>query len=85
MYAAPSEDDSWVLEVDLGVFRRGLPRMRRTKTIGQGVDFMNRHLSSSLSRDPANGGINGSLFKYLKTLTYAGTLQLHKPTCHQVL
>ena len=46
--------------------------MRRTKTIGQGVDFLNRHLSSSLSRDPANGGINGSLFQYLKTLTYAG-------------
>ena len=47
--------------------------MKRTKTIGQGVDFMNRHLSSSLSRDPAHGGINGSLFEYLKTFTYAGT------------
>jgi hypothetical protein len=70
--AGPSDDDKWVLEVDLGAFRRGLPHMRRTKTIGQGVDFLNRHLSSSLSRDPANGGINGSLFQYLKTLTYAG-------------
>ncbi len=70
--AVPSDDDKWVLEVDLGAFRRGLPHMRRTKTIGQGVDFLNRHLSSSLSRDPANGGINGSLFQYLKTLSYAG-------------
>ncbi|DBB12256.1 hypothetical protein WJX82_005134 [Trebouxia sp. C0006] len=70
---SPSDDDKWVLEVDLGAFRRGLPHMRRTKTIGQGVDFLNRHLSSSLSRDPANGGINGSLFQYLKTLTYAGS------------
>ena len=75
-HAAPSDDDRWVLEVDLGAFRRGLPHMRRTKTIGQGVDFLNRHLSSSLSRDPATGGINGSLFEYLKTLTYAGTSQL---------
>ena len=69
-------DQQYVLEVDLGAFKRGMPRMRRTKTIGQGVDFLNRHLSSSLSRDPANGGINGSLFQYLKTLTYAGTVLL---------
>ena len=71
--AALKDNEKYVLEVDLGAFRRGLPRMKRTKTIGQGVDFMNRHLSSSLSRDPAHGGINGSLFQYLKTFTYAGT------------
>lgn len=70
--AALTEEEKYVLEIDLGAFRRGLPRMKRTRTIGQGVEFMNRHLSSSLSRDPAYGGINGSLFQYLKTLTYAG-------------
>lgn len=90
--AGAKEDSRWVLEVDLGAFKRGMPRMKRTKTIGQGVDFLNRHLSSSLSRDPANGGINGSLFQYLKTLTYAGmddsdslqgTNSLQKDVCKQ--
>ncbi|KAL3145535.1 Sucrose-cleaving enzyme [Trebouxia sp. C0010 RCD-2024] len=66
-------DEKYVLEVDLGAFRRGLPRMKRTRTIGQGVEFMNRHLSSSLSRDPAHGGINGSLFQYLTTFSWAGS------------
>ncbi len=84
-FAAPSDDDRWVLEVDLGAFRRGRPHMRRTKTIGQGVDFLNRHLSSSLSRDPANGGINGSLFQYLKTLTYAGACCTPDTSLHAYL
>lgn len=74
LFAALEEDERFVLEVDLGAFRRNLPRMKRVSTIGQGVDFLNRHLSSSLSRDTANGGINGSLFSFLKTLTYAGEL-----------
>lgn len=77
-FLPPSElegDDRFVLEVDLGAFRRGLPRLKRTSTIGHGVHFLNRHLSSSLSRDPANGGISGSLFAFLKTLTYAGDCQ----------
>lgn len=75
-YAELEGDEQFVLEVDLGAFRRDMPRMKRLSTIGRGVDFLNRHLSSSLSRDPASGGINGSLFTFLRTLTYAGEILL---------
>ncbi len=37
-----------VLEIDLGPFNRNFPRMNMAQSIGQGVTFLNRHLSSGM-------------------------------------
>jgi sucrose synthase len=41
-------EDEWTLEIDLGPFNRDLPRMHEQKSIGKGVEFLNRKLSSQL-------------------------------------
>lgn len=60
------------LEVDLGAFNGNLPRMSRTASIGQGVRFLNRHLSSCLPNDVSAGGIKGSLYQFLARMHYNG-------------
>jgi sucrose synthase len=40
--------DPWTLEIDLTPFNRGFPRMKETKSIGRGVEFLNRYLSNRL-------------------------------------
>jgi sucrose synthase len=42
------QENSWVLEVDLSPFERGFPRLSETRSIGQGVRFLNRHLSARI-------------------------------------
>ncbi|MCP4591247.1 MAG: sucrose synthase [bacterium] len=42
------QPDDWPLEVDLAPFNRGFPRLREARSIGQGVSFLNRRLSSEL-------------------------------------
>jgi sucrose synthase len=42
------EVDPWALEIDLAPFNRGFPRMKETKSIGRGVEFLNRYLSNRL-------------------------------------
>jgi sucrose synthase len=39
---------SWNLEIDLAPFERGFPKMKESRSIGKGVEFLNRHLSSLL-------------------------------------
>jgi len=41
--------EEWALELDLKPFERGFPLMKETSSIGQGVDFLNRHLARSVS------------------------------------
>ncbi len=43
------------LELDFGPFSRGFPRLTETRSIGQGLSFMNRHLASQLFRDGGAG------------------------------
>ncbi len=52
------------LEFDLKPFGRGFPRLRDARSIGQGVAFLNRHLSNRLFQD-ATGGVQ-KLFDFLK-------------------
>ncbi len=40
--------DEWTLEVDLGPFNREFPKLQETRSIGRGVEFLNRRLSSQL-------------------------------------
>ncbi len=47
--------DEWVLEVDLGPFNRDFPRLREARSIGRGVEFLNRRLSSQLFDELGKG------------------------------
>lgn len=49
--ALPAKQDEWLLEIDLAPFNRDFPRMKETRSIGRGVEFLNRRLSSQLFRE----------------------------------
>lgn len=48
-------EDEWGLEIDLGPFNRDFPRMTESRSIGRGVEFLNRHLASRLFVDLGKG------------------------------
>lgn len=50
---APERD--WMLEIDLGPFNREFPKLQEARSIGRGVEFLNRRLSSQLFRDLGSG------------------------------
>ncbi|MHB1233485.1 MAG: sucrose synthase [Burkholderiales bacterium] len=52
-----------VLEIDFGPFNRGFPRLRETRSIGQGVIFLNRQLSSQMFNRPQ--GAESKLLHFL--------------------
>jgi sucrose synthase len=52
------------LEIDLSPFERGFPRLREIRSIGQGVDYLNRYLSSRLFQEIDNGGQR--LYQFLR-------------------
>lgn len=45
----------WTLEVDLGPFNREFPKLQETRSIGRGVEFLNRRLSSQLFDELGKG------------------------------
>jgi sucrose synthase len=45
----------WPLEIDLAPFNRGFPRLKETRSIGHGVAFLNRRLSSELFQNLDGG------------------------------
>ena len=47
--------EAWMLELDLGPFNREFPRMHEERSIGRGVDFLNRRLSSQLFQSHGKG------------------------------
>ena len=58
------QEAPWVLEIDLSPFEREFPKLSESRSIGQGVTFLNRHLSARIfSRE--NGG-RERLFEFLK-------------------
>lgn len=56
--------EQWMLEVDLGPFNREFPRMYEARSIGRGVEFLNRRLSSQLFQTHGTGIAH--LFKFLQ-------------------
>ncbi len=56
--------DDWVLEIDLQPFNREFPKLKEARSIGRGVEFLNRHLSNNLFSDPAKDG--KLLFNFLR-------------------
>ena len=72
--------DRYVLEVDLSPFERGFPKLKDSRSIGRGVEFLNRHLSGRLFLDGGRG--QTLLFDFLQMhqvrgqqLMLNGTLQ----------
>ncbi|KAG0588073.1 hypothetical protein KC19_2G213800 [Ceratodon purpureus] len=67
--------DPFVLELDFGPFNANFPHMTRPSSIGHGVEFLNRHLSSKLFQTA--DGIE-PLFQFLRMHSYRGqTLMLN--------
>ncbi len=58
------------LEIDLQPFNRGFPRLRESRSIGQGVGFLNRRLSSELFQQLDAG--DRSLLEFLRVHHYKG-------------
>jgi len=74
------QGDRYVLEVDLSPFERGFPKLKDSRSIGRGVEFLNRHLSGRLFLDGGRG--QTLLFDFLQMhqvrgqqLMLNGTLQ----------
>jgi len=64
--------DHFVLELDLEPFNAGFPRMTRPSSIGNGVQFLNRHLSSRLFRD---GDSMEPLVEFMRLHKYKGQVR----------
>ncbi len=48
--------DTWTLEVDLEPFNRDFYKLQESRSIGRGVEFLNRRLSSQLFQELGTGG-----------------------------
>ncbi len=51
----PAQSDQPVLEIDLAPFGRGFPRLTEIRSIGRGVEFLNRFLSGRLFEADGDG------------------------------
>lgn len=60
----------WSLELDLAPFERDFPKMTQARSIGRGVEFMNRRLSGRLSHDLAKG--DELILSFLRVHSYQG-------------
>lgn len=62
--------DAWPLEIDLRPFHRGFPFLKESRSIGHGVSFLNRKLSSELFVKLDNG--DRSLLEFLQVHQHRG-------------
>lgn len=60
-----------ILEIDLTPFERHFPKMTQTRSIGHGVEFLNRRFSSRLAPDLAQG--DELILSFLRVHGYQGT------------
>lgn len=63
-------DPGWTLEFDITPFNRDFPHMSETRSIGRGVEFLNRRLSSELFQESAQRAQH--LLDFLCVHTYRG-------------
>jgi len=64
LVGSDTREAPWVLEVDLSPFEREFPKLSESRSIGQGVTFLNRHLSARIFSQE-NGG-RERLFDFLR-------------------
>ncbi len=72
--------DEWVLEIDLGPFERTFPKLQESRSIGHGVQFLNRRLSSQLFQEI--GGEGKKLLRFLRLHNYQGQQLLLSQRIH---
>lgn len=60
----------WSLELDFGPFNREFPKLKEPRSIGRGVEFLNRRLSSQLFH--SIGGGDKQLFDFLQVHQFRG-------------
>lgn len=64
------QHDAWTLELDLGPFNREFPKLQESRSIGKGVEFLNRRLSSQLFQDREKG--DRRFLEFLRMHQYQG-------------
>ncbi len=62
--------NSSILEIDFTPFERDVPKMHQARSIGHGVEFLNRRFSSRLGHELTKG--DDLLFSFLKVHGYQG-------------
>ena len=66
----PEQQGQSTLEIDLRPFEKDFPKMERPRSIGKGVQFLNRHLAGRLF--VRNGKGAELLFDFLRVHNYRG-------------
>jgi sucrose synthase len=74
-------DNHFVLEIDLEPFNASFPRPNRTSYIGNGVQFLNRHLSSNMFR---NKDSLEPLLDFLRDHSYKGHVMMVNDRIHSI-
>lgn len=64
-----SANGNFVLELDFAPFTASFPKPTLTKSIGNGVEFLNRHLSAKMFHDKES---MTPLLDFLRTHNYKG-------------
>ncbi len=77
MVGQADEGHDFPLEIDLGPFGRGLPRMQETGSIGRGAEYLNRRLSGQLFQDLELGA--RTLLEFLRSHKHDGKQLLIGP------
>jgi sucrose synthase len=70
LLAGSRENENWTLEIDLQPFNRDFYMLQETHSIGHGVEFLNRRLSSRLFEELNNGG--QKILNFLQVHSYRG-------------
>ena len=78
----PECESNSVLEIDFEPFGRHVPRLTETRSIGQGVLHLNRHLASAMFIQPAVG--HARLLHFLRMHTMAGQQLMLAPHISEV-
>ncbi|XP_050235616.1 sucrose synthase 3 [Mercurialis annua] len=74
-------NDRYVLELDFEPFNAGIPRPHRSSSIGNGVQFLNRHLSSIMFR---NKDCLEPLHDFLRAHKYKGHALMLNDRIHNI-
>ncbi len=75
-------DEKWTLEFDIGPFSREFPKLRESRSIGRGVEFLNRRLSSELFQELGRG--DQKLLDFLRVHQYQGIQLMVNDRLHSV-
>jgi sucrose synthase len=72
----------WSLELDFGPFNREFPKLKEPRSIGRGVEFLNRRLSSQLFH--SIGGGDKQLLNFLQVHQFRGQQLMLNDRVHDV-